>query len=242
MSVGFDVGQELAASLGSRQGAWRFIQRYAGSWLTPLTDDDGCAEVDLQAAEQRLGVRLPPAIREAYALFGRRQDLTSVQDRLLGPKQLQVDTTGDVLVYRVENQSVALWGVPLAAMAQPDPPVMVARNFEDVSWEPYLERFSLACVEMVLSESLFSAPSGLSDNRELDPAEVALVEQRFARLALPNYPLWASPGGSVRWFTGPEVVLCDFAGTWVWVRARTTAGLDAVRAVLPGDWLMLPDR
>ena len=147
-----------------------------------------------------------------------------------------------MLVYRVENQSVALWGVPLVKMAQPDPPVVVACNFEDVTWEPYLERFSLACAEMVLSESLFSAPSGRSDNRELDPAEVALVEQRFARLALPDYPLWASPGGSVRWYTGPDVVSCDFAGTWLWVRARTTAGLDAVRAALPGDWLMLPDR
>jgi hypothetical protein len=241
MSAGFDIGQEVAASLGSRHGASRFIRRFAESWLTPLTDDDGWAEADLRAAEQRLGVPLPAAIREAYALFGRRQDLTSVQDRLLVPEELEVDLTGEVLIYRVENQAVAVWGVPLAAMDQPDPPVVVARNFEDVSWRPYLERFSLACVEMVLSESLFSAPLELSDNRGLDPAAVAVVEQRFARLAIPDYPLWALPGGSVRWFTGPEVLLCDFGGTWLWVRARTTAGLDAVRAALPGEWLMLSD-
>jgi hypothetical protein len=242
MLDGFDLGQEVAASLGSRQGAWRFIRRFAQSWLTPLTDADGWTEADLQAAEQRLGVRLPPAVREAYALFGRRQDLTSVQDRLLDPDQLEVDGTGEVLIYRVENQSVALWGVPLAALEQPDPPVVMAPNFEDVGWEPFLERFSLACVEMVLSESLHSAPLGLSDNRELDPAGHALIEQRFVRLAIPDYPLWALPGGSVCWFAGPEVLLCDFARTWLWVRARTTDALDAVRAVLPGDWLMLPDR
>jgi hypothetical protein len=239
MSARFDVGQEAAASLGSRHGAWRFIRRFAESWLTPLTDEDGWPEGDLQAAEEHLGVRLPPAIREAYGLFGRREDLTSVQDRLLGPDELQVDMTGEVLIYRLENQLVAAWGVPLAAMAQPDPPVVVARDFEDVSWEPYLERFSLACVEMVLTESLFSAPSELSDNRELDPAAVALVEQRFARLAIPDYPLWALPDGSVRWFAGPEVLLCDFAGTWLWVRARTTVALDAVHAALPGEWPML---
>ena len=110
MSARFDVGQEVAASLGSRQGAWRFIRRFAQSWLTPLSDGDGWAEADLQAAEERLGVRLPPAIGEAYALFGRRQDLTSVQDQLLDPDELEVDVTGAVLVYRVENQSVALWG------------------------------------------------------------------------------------------------------------------------------------
>jgi hypothetical protein len=242
MSDGFDLGQEVAASLGNRQGAWRFIRRFAESWLTPLADEDGWTEDDLQAAERRLGVQLPAAIREAYALFGRREDLTSVQDWLLGPEELEVDATGEVLVYRVENQSVAVWGVPLAAMEQSDPPVVVARNFEDVGWEPFLERFSLACVEMVLSESLHSAPLELSDNRELDPAGHALVARRFARLAIPDYPLWALPGGSVRWFTGPEVLLCDFAGTWLWVRARTTLALDAVRAALPGDWLMLPDR
>jgi hypothetical protein len=242
MSAGFDVGQEVASSLGSQQGAWGFLRRFAERWLTPLTEDDGWAEADLQAAEQRLGIRLPPAIREAYGLFGRRRDLTSVQDRLLSPEELEVDATGDVLVYRVENQAVAVWGVPLAALEQPDPPVLVADNFEVGSWEPYLERFSLACVEMVLSESLFSARLELSDNRELDPAAAALVEQHFARLAIPAYPLWAEPGGVVRWFTGPDVLLRDEAGIWLWVRARTTLALEAVRAALPGEWLMLPDR
>jgi hypothetical protein len=241
MSDAFDLGQEVAASLGSRQGAWRFVRRFAQSWLTPLTIDDGWTNADLQAAERRLGLRLPPAIREAYGLFGRRQDLTSVQDRLLGPDELEVDLTGEVLIHRVENQSVAVWGVPLAAMAQPDPPVVLARNFEDVGWEPFLDRFSVACVEMVLSESLFSAPVELSDNRELDPAAAALVGQLFASLAMPAYPMWALPGGSVRWFVGPEVLLCDFAGTWLWVRARTTAELDAVRVALPGEWLMGPN-
>jgi hypothetical protein len=242
MSAGFDVGQEVAAGVGDRHGAWRFIRRFAETWLTSLTNDDGWAEADLRAAEERLGVRLPAAIREAYALFGRRQDLTSVQDRLLGPDQLEVDLlTGDMLIFRVENQAVALWGVPLAAMERPDPPVMVAGNAEDAGWEPYLERFSLACVEMVLSESLFSAPLELSDNRGLDAAAAALVEQRFARLAIPDYPLWASTGGSVRWFTGPDVLLCDTGKTWLWVRARTIPALDAVRAALPGEWLMVPD-
>lgn len=70
MSAGFDLAQEAAASLSSRQGAWRFIRRFAASWLTPLTDDDGWTEADLQAAEQRLGVRLPAAMREAYTCSG----------------------------------------------------------------------------------------------------------------------------------------------------------------------------
>jgi hypothetical protein len=244
MSARFDVGEELAASLSDRSGAWRFIRRFAESWLTPLTDADGWSEADLRAAEERLKIRLPTALREAYALLGRREDLTSVQDRLLGPNRLVVDETGEVLVFRVENQSVACWGVPLAATQQPDPPVVLRRSVLDAwdaGWEPYLEQFSLACVEMVLSESLFAGALDLGDNRALDPAAAALLEQRFARLAIPDYPLWAQPGGLVRWFAGPDVILRDDGGIWLWVRARTAAALKVVRAALPGEWLMVPD-
>lgn len=35
----------------------------------------GAAAADLDAAEQRLGLPLPAALREAYLLFGRRDDL-----------------------------------------------------------------------------------------------------------------------------------------------------------------------
>ena len=53
----------------------------------------------------------------------------------------------------------------------------------NAGWQPYLERLSLACVEMVLSESLFAAPLELGDNRELDAAAVAL---EMVRATLPG--------------------------------------------------------
>lgn len=240
MSARFDVAEELAASLSDRSGAWRFVRRFAEHWLTPLTAADGWGEADLRAAEERLGIRLPTALCEAYGMFGRREDFTR-QDRLLGPGELTVDLTGEALVFRVENQSVACLGVPLAAMDQPDPPVVWAPNFDDAGWQPYLERFSLACVEIVLSESLISAGLELSDNRSLDPAAAALLAQRFVRLAIPDYPLWFSAGGWVRWFGGPEVLLRDDGGKWLWAYARTPAALGMVRAALAGEWLMVPD-
>jgi hypothetical protein len=245
MSARFDVGEELAASLSDRSEAWRFVRRFAETWLTALTDADGWTEGALRAAEERLKVGLPTALHEAYALFGRREDLTSKQDWLLGPDRLVVDETGQVLVFRVENQSVARWGVPLAALEQPDPAVVLRSRASqaqwDAGWISYLERFSLACVEMVLSESLFAGPLDLGDNRPLDPAAGALLEQRFARLVIPDYPLWASAGGWVRWFAGPDVILRDDGGKWLWMRARTAAALEMVRAALPGEWLMVPD-
>lgn len=245
MSAWFDLGEELAGSLSDSGGAWRFIRRFAESWLTPLTDADGWTEADLRAAEERLKVGLPAALREAYGLFGRRKDLTSVQDRLLGPNGLVVDQAGEVLVFRRENQGCTCWGVPMARLDRPDPPVVFwldARDPRQAGWRPFLERFSLACVELVLYESMFSAPLELGDNRDLDAAAAALLEQRFARLAFPDYPLWAVPDGPpMRWFGGADVLLRDDAGSWLWVRGRTTAALATVRAALPGDWVMVAD-
>jgi hypothetical protein len=48
-------------------------------------DGNGYGKADIDAAEERLGVRFPAAVREAYGLFGRRADLTSNQDRQLRP-------------------------------------------------------------------------------------------------------------------------------------------------------------
>jgi hypothetical protein len=177
-------------------------------------------------------------MREAYALFGRRRDLTSLQDRLLDPHELRLDESGEVLVFREENQGVTSWGVPTARLAEPDPPVVFwldALDHRGRGWRPFLDRFSLACVELVLSEALFADPVELSDDRAIDDGAVALLEERFTRSAIPDYPMWTG-GGSTRWFTGADVILRDDADTWVWVRARTPTALAATRAALPGDW------
>jgi hypothetical protein len=238
MTDTFDVGRELAAGIGGPEDAWRFIRSFAASWRTPLLEDDGVAEAELDAAETRLGLRLPAALREAYRLFGRRTDLTSNQDVLLGPERLTLDEDGQALVFRTENQAVAHWGVPVAELERADPPVAIRVGLADRSaerWEPWLDRFSAACVEIVLSESLFVSEE-LGDNRALEEGEAGLLEDRYTRLALPEYPATQTPG--VRWFAGPDVIIRDDQRTWMWARARTTEAIDAVRTGLPGDWMM----
>ena len=47
------------------------------------------------------------------------------QDRLLAPDQVGVDDTGLVLVFRVENQHVARWGIPLSAVTERAEPVEI---------------------------------------------------------------------------------------------------------------------
>ncbi|MEY9967556.1 hypothetical protein ABIA33_005627 [Streptacidiphilus sp. MAP12-16] len=55
---------------------------------------------------------------QAYLFLGRRTDLTSNHDRLLMPDELYV--ADGALVYRVENQGAASWGVLLEDLGDDD--------------------------------------------------------------------------------------------------------------------------
>lgn len=222
--MGFDVVAAVERAV-DRDGAWWFVREYAEHFATPLGDDDGCA---VDEAEERLGVRLPAAVREAYALFGKRADLTSNQDELLPPDRLGL--WDGVLVHRVENQGCAHWGV---ALTGDDPPVLVRPDLADKRverWEPFLDRFSLACVEMVLSESLF-LEDGLTDYLHLEDEGPPRVPDAFRPLPAPGV-------GRSRWYAGDDAVLRVVDDGFLMARGRTPAALEAVLAAFPGDWLL----
>jgi hypothetical protein len=40
-----------------------------------------------------------------------------------------------------------------------------------------------------------------------------------------------------RWFLGQDVLVREDAGVVILARGRTTAALDRVRGLIPGDWL-----
>ncbi|PRY43855.1 hypothetical protein [Umezawaea tangerina] len=228
-----DLAARLAQALHDREAAWTFVREFAEAWSAPLTDTDGTGNDELDAAEARLGVKLPRAVREAYLLFGRRPDLTSNQDRLLAPEKLFVDH--GMLVFREENQWVAHWGVPLEALDQDDPPVTMWMSLADPAADPktaWLDRFSVACVEMVLSESLFE-PEDLAASMELDEDDAAALERWGTRLPLPDYPAGST---ETRWFVGPDVLVRAHDRQWAWVRARTEEALDEF-VDAPEEWL-----
>ncbi|WP_431677160.1 SMI1/KNR4 family protein [Kitasatospora sp. KL5] len=233
MTQGFDLVEGVAAGLEDRAAAWWFVQDFAEHWVAPLGEDDGWAEADLAAAEERLGVRLPAALREAYGLFGRRPDLTANHDVLLGPADLRIDEDGKVLVFRAENQGAAAWGVLLDDLHRPDPAVLIETGG---TWKPWLDRLSVALVELVLSESLH-APEGRSDHLEpLGDETLHLVEEQYVQLPFPDYPVGSEQPGS-RWFAGDDVLLRVDGGDFLYARALTPEALADLRKALPGDWL-----
>lgn len=221
----FDVAGSAARAMHDRSAAWRFIEGFAAEWAEPLEPQDGWNRSDLAATEEQLLVRLPEAVKEALALFGKRPDLTSNQDRLLTPSELRV--VDDVLVFRDENQWVAAWGTTLDG---DDPEVRIKLDLVDRAeerWDAWLPRFSLACVEMVLSEALFRDGADTAD-RETSEADVSLLEDHFALLPL------HSPG--TRWFAADDLIVREDDRQWLWARARTPDALDRLLTALPGEW------
>ena len=109
MVGGFDVGRAAGAGFGDRRRVVEFIGEFAAAWTRPLARGDGYGEDVLQSVEEHLGVRLPPALREAYLVLGKRTDLTARQDPLLSPGRLRVDPGGGS--HRVPQGEPALRGV-----------------------------------------------------------------------------------------------------------------------------------
>ncbi|MFJ9344751.1 SMI1/KNR4 family protein [Streptomyces sp. NPDC101733] len=239
----FDVARALTAGYSSRVGAWDFVSEFAASWASPLTLADGFSSAEVQQAEERLGLPLPVALQEAYGLFGRRSDLVARQDPLLEPHELLLDPSGQLLVFRSENQGGAGWGVRLTDLSHEDPPVaLFSDHLPELTTCSFMDRLSLACVEMVLSEAVM-ARSGGPEGRTCQASSevVALVEAEFAPVPLPPHPAWFEPmGPPVRWFSSPGLVLRlepGLAGSDLTVIGRTETDLQHALDQIPGEWL-----
>ncbi|MFI6729585.1 SMI1/KNR4 family protein [Streptomyces atratus] len=238
MKQGFDLAASLVRGVEGRSGAWSFIQGFAAHWSSTLETGDGWTEADLAAAEERLGVRLPAALREAYLLFGRRRDLTSNHDMLLSPAELHVDDVREALVFRHENQGAASWGILLDSLQDDDPAVFIRSDLADKTaerWDGWLERLSLCFVEIVLSESV-QADGESCDFLDPDDNSIELLEGNCVQLPFPAYPI-GEEEHATRWFLGQDVLLRDDDGMAVLARGRMPEDLDRIRDLIPGDWL-----
>jgi uncharacterized protein (TIGR02996 family) len=210
----------FAALPTARADRWALVDEFIEIWHPPLGPGDGYSEDDLRAAEVRLGCRLPAALREWYALAGRRRDVWSLQDRLEAPERLRVEPGSGDLVFRWENQGCERWGIRAADLGRDDPPVVELDA--GVAASPTVSAF--AC--LVLVYEAMSAPGALWAGGEVPEGELqAMAARGLSPCDLPDRYWVVSP---IRVFEGTDLIVQLHGDNWVHVAARGEAAYERI--------------
>jgi hypothetical protein len=130
-----------------------FSQRPRRSW--------GYAPKEIELCRDLLPA-VPDALAQWYFTVGRVPELTSMQNRLLAPDDLELKD-GVAILY-VENQGCAFWGIPVEALSQDDPPVVLGDAGDWRCEADALSKFALTVglSELCLSGRRFNC-SGMLD-------------------------------------------------------------------------------
>ncbi len=168
----------------------------------------GDSEAGIAAAERRLGVLLPPMLREQYATT-----------RLRSSQQLHLAELDDIevrnehLIFGSEQQGVFEWGIRCDALAEPDPWLQT----NAAGWEHDGIRLSQWLVLFMLFNRVYEPPCA----HEWGPSEEQL--DGWARIELSS-----SSFGTLSVYCKGDVVADEYAS----MGARTEAGLRAALAEL----------
>ena len=210
----------------TRAERWAALRKLIGQWYRPLNKSDGMPYVELDQAEQSLGVGLPAAFREWYALSGNRSEIWSGQDKLLIPKELSIQD--DVLVFYVENQGVVRWGIPVASLSHEDPPVVVESVDERAKWIIQNDWLSAFALQRLVSDIKFSANSRCWANGSGNAEALNIISESYPRL---GFPTWHWPEETE--FFGHSDLLIETNGTtWIWVSSRTELSFKDLEGLL----------
>lgn len=106
-----------------RNDRWNIASDFINHWIRPMGKSDQVSSDRLDAAEERLGFRLPIALREWYERLGCEGDIWSVQDDFRPPERLRM--RGELLDFYIENQAVWYIGVEQHDLSLDDPPVTI---------------------------------------------------------------------------------------------------------------------
>lgn len=103
----------------------RFLER-------DFSSEEGIGAAHLAEAEERLGCRLPEALRTYYRLAGGCKTLNDAHNHLYPPERLAV--LEGHLLFMDENQSVVSWGFRLEDLSHLDPVVFQRNNTPPAEW------------------------------------------------------------------------------------------------------------
>ncbi len=86
-----------------------------------LTPRDGTPAASIAAAEKKLGLQLPAALRDYYLVAGRERSLNQAYNHLCAPGDWE--THAGKVIFMAENQCAVVWGVAAGTKPVDDPAV-----------------------------------------------------------------------------------------------------------------------
>lgn len=190
----------MAESTGANADRWSATLHLINRFYLPLREQDQIPEERIVAAEQKLGVKLPKALREWLLLAGMRADYMGNQDQLCGPEDIAWSPDApDVLFFSIENQHCCEWGIQREDLGREDPPV-VEVNPERAEYEekecvyPHTDSISAFFAWMVHEGLFLSGPinNGLAI---YGGAVTTNVPEAMLQAFRENYPQLPGPQG-----------------------------------------------
>jgi hypothetical protein len=146
----------------------------------------GLEEKELTAAEERLGVHLPAALKDFYLVTG-AWDLNFAHNRLLEPNELR--WVKDKLVFYEENEKLAQWGISRTELRRNDP--VVSQGVRERGRMQWFDE-ELSCSNFLVLMTYWQTLVG-----GLGFASVATIDGKWDRVK----PGWARQGNN-----GPMVI------------------------------------
>jgi hypothetical protein len=142
-----------------------------------LSPEHGIADPELDAAETRLGLKIPAPLRQYYALAGNHK-LGQAFNRFYAPDQ--IERRDGKAIFCEENQCVVYWGFTVDEADLDDPPVWQL-NPDENEWYFECKRLSnfllLSLYWQAVCDGLTASASG-----EISLEDFAWLESSFQRV------------------------------------------------------------
>lgn len=200
-----------------------------------LSVEDGCSADTIVDCEERLGSRLPEALRDYYAKVG-KHPINRAHNRLVDLSELNF--LGNYLAFLEENQNIALWGVPRTGLDEVDPIVWQGENSTPVVWQSEGLPFSAFIETNLYWQAACGGLEFAGTATELDARVVETIEQHWPNVKSHN---------KMRFFVKPGQVLVlndEGAGVFSLLAAGTTLEQFAVideTLCIEWDWSILDE-
>ena len=104
------------------------VRRLKRKW----SSKDGIGPARVSAAERRLKLKFPEALRALYRTIGALPDFCTIHNQVRAPEDVAVES--EYLIFMDENEDVVTWGIRVKDLGKPDPVVWQRVNAPTEQW------------------------------------------------------------------------------------------------------------